>query len=115
MIRYFTAGESHGPGLTGIVEGVPAGLEITEDYIAQHLVRRQKGYGRGGRMAFEKDHAEIQAGVRFSKTTGAPIALYDQPGVSKKMTTTGPKLWPKKAIEVMLKKLHCPGPAMPIL
>lgn len=75
MIRYFTAGESHGPGLTGIVEGVPAGLEITEDDMERHLVRRQQGYGRGGRMAFEKDHAFIQSGVRFSKTTGAPIAL----------------------------------------
>ncbi|MEX0648077.1 MAG: chorismate synthase [Balneolaceae bacterium] len=75
MIRYFTAGESHGPGLTGIVEGIPAGLELTEEYIAGHLVRRQQGYGRGGRMAFEKDHAVIQSGVRFQKTIGSPIAL----------------------------------------
>jgi chorismate synthase len=75
MIRYFTAGESHGPELNGIVEGVPAGLEVLESDIEQHLVRRQKGYGRGGRMAFEKDHAEIRSGVRFSKTTGAPISL----------------------------------------
>ncbi|MFU8812865.1 MAG: chorismate synthase [Balneolaceae bacterium] len=75
MIRYFTAGESHGPMLTGIVEGVPAGLPITEDDIEQHLVRRQKGYGRGGRMAFEKDRATFQSGVRFSETTGAPIAM----------------------------------------
>ena len=75
MIRYFTAGESHGPQLNGIVEGLPAGLEITEEYIEQHLVRRQQGYGRGGRMAFEKDHATITSGVRFSKTTGAPISL----------------------------------------
>lgn len=75
MIRYFTAGESHGPQLNGIVEGIPAGLEITEEYIEQHLIRRQQGYGRGGRMAFEKDHAIITSGVRFSKTTGAPISL----------------------------------------
>lgn len=75
MIRYFTAGESHGPQLNGIVEGIPAGLEITEEYIEQHLVRRQQGYGRGGRMAFEKDHATFTSGVRFSKTTGAPISL----------------------------------------
>lgn len=75
MIRYFTSGESHGPSLTGIVEGAPAGLDITEDEIEQHLVRRQKGYGRGGRMAFEKDRATFQSGVRFGKTTGAPIAL----------------------------------------
>lgn len=75
MFRYFTAGESHGPGLTGIVEGTPAGLTLTEEDIQEHLVRRQQGYGRGGRMAFEKDKAIIQSGVRFSKTTGAPIAL----------------------------------------
>lgn len=75
MIRYFTSGESHGPSLTGIVEGVPAGLNIHEDEIEHHLVRRQKGYGRGGRMAFEKDRATIQSGVRFGKTSGAPIAL----------------------------------------
>ena len=75
MIRYFTSGESHGPSLTGIVDGAPAGLNITEDEIEKHLVRRQKGYGRGGRMAFEKDRATFQSGVRFGKTTGAPIAL----------------------------------------
>lgn len=75
MIRYFTAGESHGPSLTGIVEGAPAGLTLTEEFIEEHLVRRQQGYGRGGRMAFEKDRAIIESGVRFSKTTGAPISL----------------------------------------
>lgn len=75
MIRYFTAGESHGPELTGIVEGIPSGLGLTEDAIALHLARRQEGYGRGGRMAFEKDRAEITSGVRFSKSMGAPIAL----------------------------------------
>lgn len=75
MIRYFTAGESHGPQLTGIVEGVPAGLHLTEDYIEQHLARRQQGYGRGGRMAFEKDLATFSSGVRFSQTTGAPVTL----------------------------------------
>lgn len=76
MIRYITAGESHGPGLTGIVEGIPAGLPITEEDIATHLVRRQQGYGRGGRMAFEKDFATINSGVRFGKTMGGPIAMY---------------------------------------
>ncbi|MGF1671507.1 MAG: chorismate synthase [Balneolaceae bacterium] len=75
MIRYFTAGESHGPELTGIVEGLPAGLTLTEDSIAHHLVRRQQGYGRGGRMAFEKDYAEITSGVRFGETMGSPVAL----------------------------------------
>lgn len=75
MIRYFTAGESHGPEITGIVEGTPAGLSLNEDEIAIHLARRQKGYGRGGRMAFEKDRAEITSGVRFGKTIGSPIAM----------------------------------------
>lgn len=75
MIRYLTAGESHGPQLTGIIEGIPAGLPLTEDDLALHLARRQKGYGRGGRMAFEKDRAEILSGVRFGKTMGSPISL----------------------------------------
>ncbi|MEX1062446.1 MAG: chorismate synthase [Balneolaceae bacterium] len=75
MIRYLTAGESHGPEITGIVEGVPAGLPLTEDDIAHQLARRQEGYGRGGRMAFEKDRAEITGGLRFGKTMGSPIAM----------------------------------------
>ncbi|MGM0505736.1 MAG: chorismate synthase [Bacteroidota bacterium] len=75
MIRYLTAGESHGPELTGIVEGVPAGVHVTEDAIAHHLARRQQGYGRGGRMAFEKDRAILTSGVRFSKTMGSPVAM----------------------------------------
>lgn len=91
MIRYLTAGESHGPQLTGIVEGIPAGLPLSEDDIALHLARRQKGYGRGGRMAFEKDRAEILSGVRFGKTTGAPIAL-QMPNRAYKKDDTG---WPK--------------------
>jgi chorismate synthase len=75
MIRYFTSGESHGQGLVGIVEGVPAGLELTAAYINEQLRRRQQGYGRGGRMKIETDTVEILAGVRFGKTIGAPIAL----------------------------------------
>ncbi|MFH5882834.1 chorismate synthase [Halalkalibaculum sp. DA3122] len=91
MIRYITAGESHGPQLTGIIEGIPAGLPITEDEIALHLARRQKGYGRGGRMAFEKDRAEILSGVRFGKTMGTPIAL-QLPNRAFEKDDTG---WPK--------------------
>ncbi len=75
MIRYLTAGESHGQELTGIVEGLPAGLPIDRDTIAKQLARRQQGYGRGGRMAFEKDAAEITSGVRFGKTMGHPVTL----------------------------------------
>ncbi len=75
MIRYLTAGESHGPELTGIVEGLPAGLPLSMEAIALQLARRQQGYGRSGRMAFEKDSAEIMSGVRFGKTMGHPVAL----------------------------------------
>ena len=96
MIRYLTAGESHGPQLTGIIEGIPAGLPITEDEIAQHLVRRQKGYGRGGRMAFEKDHAEILSGVRFGKTTGAPIAMSIPNRAHEKDDSNWPKVLAKE-------------------
>lgn len=75
MIRYLTSGESHGPELIGIVEGVPAGVPLTAADIDRHLERRQQGYGRGGRMAFEKDTASIRSGVRFGRTMGGPIAL----------------------------------------
>ena len=75
MIRFFTAGESHGPGLVIIVEGVPAGLTISEDYIAVQLGRRQKGYGRGGRMLIEQDWAKIMSGVRHGRTLGSPIGM----------------------------------------
>lgn len=74
-LKILTAGESHGQGLMGIIEGLPAGLEISEDYIESHLARRQMGYGRGGRMKIEKDHAEIWCGVRHGKTLGSPVGL----------------------------------------
>ncbi len=74
-IRYLTAGESHGKALVGILEGMPAGLEISEDEINLQLQRRQMGFGRGGRMKIEKDRAEILSGVRFGKTLGSPISL----------------------------------------
>ncbi|MBI3586969.1 MAG: chorismate synthase [Ignavibacteriales bacterium] len=74
-MRYFTAGESHGQALVGIVEGIPAGLSISSEYINHQLWRRQQGYGRGGRMKIESDKVEILSGVRFGKTLGSPIAL----------------------------------------
>ncbi|MBM2809645.1 MAG: aroC [Chloroflexi bacterium] len=73
--RFLTAGESHGPGLTIVVEGMPAGVPISEEHIAVDLRRRQGGYGRGGRMLIEEDYAYITAGVTRGVTTGAPIAL----------------------------------------
>ena len=75
-MRYLTAGESHGPRLTAIIEGVPAGLPLTAEDINVDLKRRQGGYGRGGRMKIESDQVEITAGVRHGKTTGAPITLH---------------------------------------
>ena len=74
-LKFLTAGESHGQGLLGILDGMLAGLEISEDYIGVQLARRQMGYGRGGRMKIEKDHAEIWCGVRHGKTLGAPVGL----------------------------------------
>ncbi len=75
-MRYLTAGESHGPRLTAIIEGVPAGLPLTAEDINVDLKRRQGGYGRGGRMKIESDQVEITAGIRHGKTTGAPITLH---------------------------------------
>jgi chorismate synthase len=75
-LRLITAGESHGPGLTCIVEGMPAGLELTPEELNADMARRQLGHGRGGRMKIERDTAEVTAGVRHGKTLGSPIALH---------------------------------------
>jgi chorismate synthase len=75
-LRWFTAGESHGPGLTVIMEGLPAGLPVSESYIREQLARRQGGYGRGGRMKIETDFAEIRGGVRHGFSLGSPISLW---------------------------------------
>src|SRR5438876_10072792 len=76
MLRFLTAGESHGKGLVAILEGVPAGLTIDFEAITAQLRRRQGGYGRGRRMAIESDRAEALSGVRHGVSTGAPIALF---------------------------------------
>ena len=74
-IKFLTAGESHGKALIGIIQGIPAGLEITKEYINQQLSRRQLGYGRGGRMKIENDQVKIISGVRHGKTIGSPISI----------------------------------------
>jgi len=93
VIRYLTAGESHGQALVGIVEGIPAGLALSAEYINHQLWRRQQGYGRGGRMRIESDTVEILSGVRFGRTLGSPIALLirnkDSQNWSEKMAIEG--------------------------
>jgi chorismate synthase len=74
-LRLITAGESHGPGLTCVVEGLPAGLELSPEAMGRDMARRQLGHGRGGRMKIERDSAEITGGVRHGRTLGGPIAL----------------------------------------
>lgn len=93
MLRFLTAGESHGPALTAILDGMPAGLPLTTEIINKELARRQKGYGSGGRMKIEKDTAQILGGVMAGETTGAPIALLVQNDDHIK--------WKGKAIEPM--------------
>ena len=75
LLRMITAGESHGPGLTCVLEGLPAGLELDRDAINRDMARRQLGHGRGGRMKIEQDAAEPTAGVRHGRTLGSPVAL----------------------------------------
>ena len=74
-IRFTTSGESHGPGLTAIVEGLPAGLRLTPDDLDRDLARRQLGHGRGGRMKIETDRAEVLSGVRHGATLGSPVTI----------------------------------------
>ena len=94
-ISYMTAGESHGKGLIGIIEGIPAGMNISEEYIKKDLLRRMQGHGRGGRMKIEKDHAEIFSGVRHAVTLGSPISLliknFDWVNWEDRMATGKPK------------------------
>ena len=92
-LRFLTAGESHGPSLTAILDGMPAGLQLTPPSIDQELARRQKGYGSGGRMKIEKDSVKILGGVMAGETTGAPIALLVENADHVK--------WKGKAIEPM--------------
>jgi len=93
MLRFLTAGESHGPSLIAILDGMPAGLSITPDVINKELARRQKGYGSGGRMKIEKDTVQILGGVMAGETTGSPIALLVQNDDHVK--------WRGKAVEPM--------------
>jgi chorismate synthase len=75
MLKFFTAGESHGEALVGFLSGIPAGLEVSQEFVDRELWRRQQGYGRGGRMKIERDTARILSGVRHGKTIGSPISV----------------------------------------
>jgi chorismate synthase len=105
-LRLTTAGESHGPGLTCIVEGLPAGLELSPEDVNVDMARRQLGHGRGGRMKIERDAAEITGGVRHGRTLGGPIALQvvnrDYANWEQRMNP-----WP---VEEELEEVHLPRP-----
>jgi chorismate synthase len=105
-LRFVTAGESHGPGLTAIVEGIPAGLELRPEDIDADLARRQLGHGRGGRMKIEKDRAQVTAGVRHGRTLGSPVAMWienrDYQNWEERMNP-----WP---VDVEVDEVHLPRP-----
>src|SRR5437763_6803582 len=105
-LRFTTAGESHGPGLTAVVEGLPAGLSLAPEDIERDLARRQLGHGRGGRMKIEKDRAEVTAGVRHGRTLGSPVSLRvvnrDFANWEERMNP-----WP---VEAAVDEVHLPRP-----
>jgi chorismate synthase len=105
-LRFTTAGESHGPGLVAIVEGLPAGLELDRDALDRDMARRQLGHGRGGRMKIERDAVEIRSGVRHGRTLGSPIAVLvanrDYPNWEERMNP-----WPMNA---EVEQVHTPRP-----
>jgi chorismate synthase len=105
-LRVVTAGESHGPGLTCVVEGLPAGLELDREAINADMARRQLGHGRGGRMKIEKDSAEVTAGVRHGRTMGGPVSLWvvnrDFANWEERMNP-----WP---VEAQVPEVHTPRP-----
>ena len=105
-LRLITAGESHGPGLTCIVEGLPAGLELELELLDRDMARRQLGHGRGGRMKIERDRIDVTAGVRHGRTLGGPIALQvanrDYANWEERMNP-----WP---VEAEIPEVHLPRP-----
>src|SRR3954451_11061714 len=105
-LRFTTAGESHGPGLTCIVEGLPAGLELAPEDLDRDLARRQLGHGRGGRMKIESDAAVVTAGVRHGRTLGSPVSLSvvnrDYANWEERMNP-----WP---VDAEVEEVHLPRP-----
>ncbi|HEU0250693.1 MAG TPA: chorismate synthase [Solirubrobacteraceae bacterium] len=105
-VRMITAGESHGPGLTCVVEGLPAGIELTPEDLNRDMARRQLGHGRGGRMKIERDAAEVTGGVRHGRTLGGPVAMQvrnrDYANWEERMSP-----WP---VEAEIEEVHLPRP-----
>ena len=105
-LNLITAGESHGPGLTCIVEGLPAGIVLDRETLDRDLARRQLGHGRGGRMKIERDKVEVTGGVRHGRTLGGPIALSvvnrDYANWEERMNP-----WP---VDAELQEVHLPRP-----
>jgi chorismate synthase len=105
-LRLITSGESHGPGLTCIVEGLPAGLELRQEDLDRDMARRQLGHGRGGRMKIEKDHAVVTGGVRHGRTLGGPIAM-EVPNRDYANWEDRMNPWP---VEAEIAEVHLPRP-----
>src|SRR6266540_5187569 len=105
-LRFTTAGESHGPGLVAIVEGLPAGLELEREALDRDMARRQLGHGRGGRMKIERDAVEIRSGVRHGRTLGSPVAVLvanrDYANWEERMNP-----WP---VDAEIDEVHLPRP-----
>ena len=105
-LRFTTAGESHGPGLVAIVEGMPAGLELDREALDREMARRQLGHGRGGRMKIESDSVEVRSGVRHGRTLGSPIAVLvanrDYPNWEERLNP-----WP---VDAEVEETHLPRP-----
>jgi chorismate synthase len=105
-LRFTTAGESHGPGLVAIVEGMPAGLELDRSALDRDMARRQLGHGRGGRMKIESDVVEVRSGIRHGRTLGSPIAVLvdnrDYPNWDERMSP-----WP---VDAEVEETHLPRP-----
>ena len=110
MIRYLTAGESHGEALIGIVEGMPAGVPLRAEDINEHLARRWLGYGRGGRSKIENDRVHIYSGVRFGKTLGSPIAFRIDNGAYKKDRAGWPEVMAVEGSGEGIEKVTLPRP-----
>jgi chorismate synthase len=110
MIRYLTAGESHGEALIGIVEGMPAGVPMTTAYIDHHLARRWLGYGRGGRAKIETDQVHVYSGIRFSQTLGSPIALKLQNAAFERDRSNWPGVMAIEGTGEDIQKITLPRP-----